>query len=128
MNKKGFTLIELLIVVAIIGILAAIAVPTLLSTRGAAVENKAKGTLRQVVAAQGAYFARNNAYGDFAALQAAGFLDTRFTTGGFVEDGVNYTDATLNGDSSEYTLTATLPANLGGQTYQVDESGRIIEL
>ncbi|MGH7657682.1 MAG: type II secretion system protein, partial [Gemmatimonadales bacterium] len=62
MNRKGFTLIELLIVVVIIGILAAIAIPKFSNTKEKAVLASMKSDLRNFVTAQEAFFSDNNDY------------------------------------------------------------------
>jgi prepilin-type N-terminal cleavage/methylation domain-containing protein len=62
MNRKGFTLIELLIVVVIIGILAAIAIPKFANTKEKAVVASMKSDLRNLVTAQESFFSDNQDY------------------------------------------------------------------
>jgi len=62
MNRKGFTLIELLIVVVIIGILAAIAIPKFASTKNKAYVTAMKSDLRNLVSAQESFFSDSSAY------------------------------------------------------------------
>ncbi len=62
LNRKGFTLIELLIVVVIIGILAAIAIPKFSNTKEKAYMAAMKSDLRNLVTAEEAYFADNTTY------------------------------------------------------------------
>jgi prepilin-type N-terminal cleavage/methylation domain-containing protein len=61
-NKRGFTLIELLIVVVIIGILAAIAIPKFQNTKGKANAAALKSDLRNLATAEESYMFDNNAY------------------------------------------------------------------
>ncbi|HEX6807703.1 MAG TPA: prepilin-type N-terminal cleavage/methylation domain-containing protein [Gemmatimonadaceae bacterium] len=60
--KKGFTLIELLIVVVIIGILAAIAIPKFASTKEKAYIASMKSDLRNLATSEEAYFSDKNVY------------------------------------------------------------------
>jgi type IV pilus assembly protein PilA len=61
-GRRGFTLIELLIVVVIIGILAAIAVPKFANTKGKAETTALREDLRNLATAQEAYFYDNSMY------------------------------------------------------------------
>ena len=61
-NRKGFTLIELLIVVVIIGILAAIAIPKFANTKEKAVVASMKSDLRKLVTAQEGYWVEFRTY------------------------------------------------------------------
>ncbi|HEU5357694.1 MAG TPA: prepilin-type N-terminal cleavage/methylation domain-containing protein [Gemmatimonadales bacterium] len=61
-NRKGFTLIELLIVVVIIGILAAIAIPKFAATKDKAKLASVKSDLRNLMTAEESYFSDNSTY------------------------------------------------------------------
>jgi type IV pilus assembly protein PilA len=61
-EEKGFTLIELLVVILIIGILAAIALPSFLSQRGKAQDSESKSAVRDAQTAMETWFTDNQTY------------------------------------------------------------------
>src|SRR5499433_3219662 len=67
LKKRGFTLIELMIVVAIIGILAAIAIPNFIRFQARSKQSEAKSNLKGVFTGQRSYFGERDAYSSFVA-------------------------------------------------------------
>jgi len=99
-NRRGFTLIELLIVVVIIGVLAAIAVPKFQNTKGKANAASLRADIRNLITAEEAYFYDNSAYTNNITS-----LNLRMTTGVTVSFGA----ATAGGWSAKVTHPMAWP-------------------
>jgi type IV pilus assembly protein PilA len=111
MNRKGFTLIELLIVVVIIGILAAIAIPKFASTKEKAYLASMKTDLRNGATAQEGYFADNQVYLSGAASNLAGVATPLVALGSFVPSaGVTITFVATAGTGWSATTTHSATA------------------
>src|SRR5450432_2653700 len=107
-KQKGFSLIELLIVVAIILIIAAIAIPSLLKSRIAANEASAVGSVRSIATSQVSYDTSCTFY-------AATLLE--LSTGAICPAAANTIDPVLGaGVKSGYLITSTSPGTTAGGT------------
>jgi type IV pilus assembly protein PilA len=102
-NRKGFTLIELMIVVAIIGILAAIAIPNFLKFQAKSKQSEAKTNLKGIYTAETGYFGENNRYSTFDNVNWAPVGNSRYH---FTLDG-NLTGADALNKGTDVTGTAT---------------------
>ena len=122
MNRKGFTLIELLIVVVIIGILAAIAIPKFSNTKEKALISGMKSDLRNYASAQESYYADYTTYATLASLQTAPYnvkLSGVNTAQGNGASGTSWSLALTN--PGVPTTTLTTGCHVSGGTGSSDE-------
>ena len=126
--QKGFSLIELLIVVAMIGVITSIAVPSYISSRRSARESAAISNIRTLISAEGAFLSSSGGYTQYASLSqltTQSLIESTFVNNGGVKDG--YLFDLTQPDMTSYILTAapqTADAALMRYFY-ADQSGVI---
>ncbi len=111
-NRKGFTLIELLIVVVIIGILAAIAIPKFADTKKKAYITAMKSDLKNMVSSAEAYFSDNNTYANYKAPTGSSGVTLKMTAQSATGWAAEATHANAAGSTCVIGVGDATPAGL----------------
>ena len=113
-TRRGFTLVELLIVVVIIGILAAMAIPKFASTKDKAKLASLRTDLRNAETAEESYFDDNDTYASFTQLESLGLIGlSTGATMSITPAASGYTAAATNSSISSAIRTCTVRVGAG---------------
>ena len=124
-NRKGFTLIELMIVVVIIGILAALAIPRFMQATTKSKQSEAKQLLKQIYTMQRAYRQETGAYGCAGEIKAAG--EVFAVIGVEIQDNAKYSYEMTVPDNNHFSCeaTANLDDDVAVDTWTIDQDGNL---
>jgi Tfp pilus assembly protein PilE len=117
MKRKGFTLIEIMIIVAIIFLLAAIAIPKLLRGRISAQEAAAAAALHTIATAEVQWRASHASYSTLANLA----IDSTLASG--TNQGYEFTHPVAADVSATAFFATAIPQGSNARAYYIDESG-----
>lgn len=106
-RQKGFTLIELMIVVVIIGILAALAIPRFMTATTKSKQSEAKGILKQIYTMERTYRQQNNTYWGQGTTANAGAPNAFAPIGVEVPTSAIYTYTITTATATNLLVTAT---------------------
>lgn len=130
-NSSGFTLVELMIVVVIIGILAALAIPRFMRATTKAKQSEAKGILKQIYTMQVGYRVDHDAYFSTAIAANADVNPTAFADLGLgveimLTAKYTYTITSTDAGATNFTATATsgiLDDDATADTWTINQAG-----